>query len=235
MEKKYIYVILTYIIMQLSAYLALPFLPQIEDPAAFTVGWSVVTFALALLLSLYLLRDEIKEFFQLRQKKIGSIVLWSVLGFIMVMLAQYAAVAIEALVFGIPPGSENTMNLSNIARQSPIFIMIIAILGPILEELVFRKAIFGTLYKRMNFFFAALLSGVVFAVVHMDFSHILIYTAVAMVLSFIYVETKRILVPIIVHMSMNTIAIIAQLSIDPEELEEQMKQLNDLMLILIGG
>ncbi|GAB2552818.1 CPBP family intramembrane glutamic endopeptidase [Gracilibacillus alcaliphilus] len=235
MSKKYIYVIVTYVVMQFSSLLALPFLPFIEDRHAFSVGWSVSTFALALLVCIYLLRDEVKDFFQMRNKKIGSIVLWSVLGFIMVMVAQYVAVFIEMLVLRIPPGSENTMNLMGIARQSPIFIIIIALIGPILEELVFRKAIFGTLYKKMNFFFAALLSGVIFAAVHMDFDHLLIYTAVGMVLAFLYVETKRIIVPIIAHMSMNSVAVIAQLSIDPEQIEEQMKQINDLMFILIGG
>lgn len=235
MPKKYIYVILTYVLMQFSGILAGPFAPFIEDEVAFLVGWTITTFALALIISLYLLRDEIANFWRSDQKGIGNIILWSVLGFILVFITQIAAVLIETFVLGIEPGSENTFELMNIARQVPIFIIIISVLGPILEELVFRKAIFGSLHKKMNFFFAALLSGVIFAVVHMDFEHILTYTAIGMVFAFLYVETKRIIVPIIAHMAINTYAVIGQLSIDPEQIDDQMKQLEQLQLILIGG
>ncbi|MGP4042610.1 CPBP family intramembrane glutamic endopeptidase [Gracilibacillus sp. D59] len=235
MPRKYIYLIITYVAMQLSSILALPFVPLIENRDVFTVAWSVMSFTVALIISLIILRGEMKDFFQLREKKVGTIILWSFLGFILVMITQYAAIAIETFVFGIKPGSENTMDLMNVARQAPIFIVIISVLGPILEELVFRKAIFGSLYKRMNFFFAALLSGVIFAAVHMDFSHILTYTAIGMIFAFLYIETKRIIVPIIAHMSINTFAVIGQLSVDPEEIERQMEQLEQLMLILIGG
>lgn len=221
--------------MQFSGILAGPFAPFIEDEVAFLVGWTITTFALALIISLYLLRDEIANFWRSDQKGIGNIILWSVLGFILVFITQIAAVLIETFVLGIEPGSENTFELMNIARQVPIFIIIISVLGPILEELVFRKAIFGSLHKKMNFFFAALLSGVIFAVVHMDFEHILTYTAIGMVFAFLYVETKRIIVPIIAHMAINTYAVIGQLSIDPEQIDDQMKQLEQLQLILIGG
>jgi len=221
--------------MQFSGVLARPFIPFIDDKHTFTVSWTVASFALALVVSIYILRNEVTDFFQSEQKKIGTIILWSVLGTILAFVAQFTAVFIERFAFGIQPGSENTFQLMDIARQSPVFILVIALIGPILEELVFRKAIFGSLYNKMNFFFAALISGVIFAIVHMDFSHLLIYTAVGMVFAFLYIETKRIIVPIIAHMAMNSIAVIAQLSVDPKVLEEQLKQLEQLQLILIGG
>ncbi len=221
--------------MQFSIFLAMPFVPYIDDLDTFQANWSIASFAIALIISIYFIRDEVQDFFQTQHKKIGTIILWSVLGFFLVMITQGVAVVIEMVVFRIPPGSENTMELMDVARQTPLFIVIISILGPILEELVFRKAIFGSLYKRMNFFFAALLSGFIFAAVHNDFEHLLIYTSVGMVFAFLYVETKRILVPIIVHMSMNTFAVVGQLSVDPEEIEQQMDQIQELMMILIGG
>ncbi|WP_347836257.1 YdiK family protein [Gracilibacillus sp. JCM 18860] len=67
---------------------------------------------------------------------------------------------------------------------------------------------------------------------HNDFSHLLTYIAVAFVLAFIYVETKRILVPILAHMAMNTFAVIGQLSLDPEEMEQMLEQ---VQFILVGG
>ncbi|MDX8047572.1 type II CAAX endopeptidase family protein [Gracilibacillus sp. S3-1-1] len=238
MPRKYIYLIVTYIVTQFSIILARPFIPAdmtYEELEIFAANWSIVSFSVATILSIIILRDEIKEFFQLKQKKIGSIILWSVLGVFMAMFAQALAVLVEFVIFRIPPGSENTMNLTDTARQTPLFIMLIAVLGPILEELVFRKAIFGSLNKRMNFFLAALISGLVFALVHQDFDHILIYTSVGMVFAFLYVHTKRIIVPIIAHMSMNSIALIAQFSQDPEEIRQIREQFEQLMMILIGG
>src|SRR5690625_4414117 len=128
--------------------------------------------------------------------------------------------------------SENIYAIVNLARMNSLFIIIPAIVGPILEELVFRKVIFGSLYKKVNFFWAALLSSIIFAVMHIDFSHLLIYTAMGFVFSFLYVKTKRIIVPIIVHMSLNSFAVIGQLLLDPEEIE-RMRQ--ELFLLLFGG
>ena len=69
----------------------------------------------------------------------------------------------------------------------------------------------------------------------MDFSHILVYTAVGFVFAFLYIETKRIIVPILAHAGMNTFAVIVQLSQDPEKIEEQLRLLEQLQSIIIGG
>ncbi len=53
--------------------------------------------------------------------------------------------------------------------------------------------------------------------IHLDFLHILVYTAMGFVFAFLYVQTKRIIVPIIVHAGMNTLVVVAQLTLDPEK------------------
>jgi len=52
------------------------------------------------------------------------------------------------------------------------------------------------------------------------------------VFAFLYVKTKRIIVPILVHMLMNTIVVMAQLLIDPELLEQMQEQ---AQFIFFGG
>ena len=47
----------------------------------------------------------------------------------------------------------------DITRTTPWFLIVISIIGPILEEIVFRKILFGTLYKKFNFFIAAIISS----------------------------------------------------------------------------
>ena len=114
-------------------------------------------------------------------------------------------------VFGVPRGSENTDRLMDIARTIPWFLIVVSIIGPILEEIVFRKILFGTLYKKFNFFIAAIISSLVFATIHFDFTHLLVYTAMGLVFAFLYVKTKRIIVPIAAHVAMNTLVAIGQI------------------------
>ena len=89
--------------------------------------------------------------------------------------------------------------------------------APILEEIIFRRVIFGGLYQKTNFIIAALISGLIFAAVHGEFEHLLIYIAPGLVFSYIYYQTKRLLTPIIAHLLMNGFVIIIQLNYDKLE------------------
>src|SRR5699024_6565024 len=120
----------------------------------------------------------------------------------------------------------------DLARMNTLFIIIPAIVGPILEELVFRKVIFASLHKKVNFFWAALISSIVFALLHFDFSHLLVYITLGFVFAFLYVKTKRIIVPMFVHMALNSYAVVGQLLIDPEELERMRQQIS---LVFFGN
>src|SRR5690625_3422828 len=157
--------------MHLSSFLAIPFMLSLDKSHIinFTVFCQVGAIIIAFLVMLYLLRSEIKDLFALERKGVGNVVLWSVLGFFLAMIAQFAAILIQTFVLKIQPGSDNTFEIMAMARQVPILIIVITIIGPILEELVFRKAIFGTLYKKMYFFFAGLLSFFIFSFVYCSF------------------------------------------------------------------
>ena len=76
---------------------------------------------------------------------------------------------------GIEPGSDNTAILSDIAKVSPIIIISIVLFAPFLEEIIFRRVIFGGVYQKTNFWIAAIVSALVFAAVHNEFEHLLIY------------------------------------------------------------
>src|SRR5699024_614779 len=132
------------------------------------------------------------------------------------------------------PGSENTAHLMTIINASTLFLLIPAIFAPTLEELLLRKIIFGSRYRRMNFFCAAILSSLALAVIHPDLTHLLIYTGMGLVFSYLYVKTKTIIVPILVHMGMNTITVLMQLTVDIEELERIQNELGS-MINFIGG
>lgn len=234
--KRYWFTLLTYVLMQLSAFVTIPVLSLIFKlgPIDALVYSQLLAFILATIISLLILRKDIINELRNNNSTFGKIIGWSIIGVFMAFIAQFITGSIEMYLLKIDSGSENTAEIMNIINASTIFLFIPAIFAPILEELVFRKIIFGSLYKRMNFFWAAILSSLAFGVVHLDLTHILIYTGMGLVFSYLYVKTKTIIVPILVHMGMNTITVIAQLFIGIEELERLQEELGSI-INLIGG
>jgi len=197
------------------------------------IYWSIFSFAAALVIILWLMRPDMEMPAHREASSVGGVIGWSIFGVFLALFAQGFAALIEIEILGIDPGSENTMQIMDIARANALFILVPAIIAPILEEIIFRKIVFGSFYKRMNFFLAALLSALVFAVVHWDFEHLLIYTAMGFVFAFLYVRTKRILVPILVHAGMNTFVVLGQYSLDPEEIQKMLDDLEQMQMIFI--
>jgi len=195
-----------------------------------SIHWSILSFILGLVVILWIMKPDMQMRSHPEAASSVHVILWSVAGFFMAYFAQVLAITIETFLFGIDPGSENTQFIMNISRAIPLFVIIPMFIAPILEELIFRKIVFGSLYKRMNFFFAALVSTLIFGFIHQEPEHILIYASMGFVFAYLYVKTKRILVPIIVHAAMNSMAVIAQYSLSPEEIQQQMDQIQMILI-----
>ncbi|WP_054752671.1 CPBP family intramembrane glutamic endopeptidase [Piscibacillus salipiscarius] len=157
------------------------------------------------------------------------------LWFFLAFLAQYISSIINVTVFDIEQSSENTALIMDYIDNNIWFIILPILFAPLLEEIIFRKIIFGQLYKKMNFFLAAVISSSLFSVLHLDFTFTLTYIAMGLVFAYLYVKTKRILVPILVHMAMNTTVVLLQLTVDLEDLEKQLQEYQNAAMILIGG
>lgn len=235
-SKRYWLTMLTYVLMHLSGFIIIPSLTFILNlnPLDALVYSQLFAFLLATIISLYLLRTDISNELTRSHIHFGQIISWTIIGIFLAYIAQFITSSIEMYIFQIEPGSENTAQIMKIIDSAPIFLVIPAIFAPILEELIFRKIIFGSLYKRMNFVWAAVLSSLAFGVIHLDLVHLLIYTGMGLVFSYLYVKTKTIIVPILVHMGMNSITVMAQLLIDVEELERIQEELSSI-IHLIGG
>lgn len=233
LEKRHWYVVLTYVIMQFSTILGVPLFYNlgVKPKEVALAYWLIFSFLLALLIILLLMRKDMRHE-QMRDDRssLPVALMWSVFGIFLALFAQGTAAIIENKLFGIEPGSENTQFLVEIAMATPLFIVVTSVIGPILEEIIFRKILFGSLYKRFNFIIAAIISSVIFAIVHMDFTHILIYTAMGFTFAFLYVRTKRIIVPIIAHVSMNTFVVLVQV-IFRDEIEKYQQQVETMQFI----
>lgn len=233
MKKEYGFILITYIVMQLSSFIGVPLLSIIGAKLglekSFAVpAWLVLSFIVALIITLFLLRKEMKGSVRNEGALSPSVsAAWAIGGIFLALMAQSIAGIMENLM-GIEMGSENTQQIINLIKASPIIIIISSIIGPILEEIVFRKVIFGSLYKRLNFFLAGLISSLIFAFAHGEPEHLLLYSAMGFTFAYLYVKTKRILVPIFAHVSMNTIVVVLQLN------QDKIQQLQQLQSF-IGG
>ena len=105
MPKKYWYVILTYVLAQLSGIIVGPIVKVLNiDLLNASVAWSIISFVLALIIILYLLRDEIRQVCKRGATNIGTVLLWSLLGIFIAYFAQITMIIIETFVLGIKPG-----------------------------------------------------------------------------------------------------------------------------------
>ncbi|MCM3603350.1 CPBP family intramembrane metalloprotease [Robertmurraya korlensis] len=241
MKREYWIILIAYIAMQLSSFIGVPITSLVLEMIGFDthsqgfagVTWLVISFSITLVIVLLLLRNEMVHANEVRNgASIGRSILWSITGVFLALFAQAIAANIERLI-GIEVGSDNTQQILRIIETFPIMIVVSSVIGPILEEIVFRKIIFGAFYKRFNFFLSALLSSVIFSFAHMEPEHTLLYSAMGFTFAYLYVKTNRILVPIVAHVSMNTFVVLVQ-SIYREDLEKLIKQAEQ-MQSFIGG
>lgn len=236
MPKRYWWVVVTYVLMQFSGIIAIPLLGVSTGLAnnELVGPWATISFMTALVVILVLLRADMAGQHLARDRASrGESILWVLIGIFIAFGAQAAAGIIEQQLLGIEPGSENTQNIAELARMAPYFMIIPAVVGPILEEVVFRKIIFGSLYKRTNFVIAALASSLIFGFAHLELKHLLVYTAMGFTFAFLYVKTKRIIVPIVAHVTMNSFVLLIQFMF-ADDIQKYMENLEKTQQF-IGG
>lgn len=208
MKKEYWAIIMIYILMQLIDITGVNILNSLGNKFKdYSSYWTLLTFIFAATVIILLLRKEC-----LVERKLDpiSIILWPFLGVVLAFTVQAIAIVIETNILGIEQGSENTKVLLSLVKSNPLFIFVICLLAPILEEIVFRKVIFGSLFPHLGFLMSTIISSFIFGVIHLDLQHLLIYILIGIVFSYLYVKTKKIIIPIFAHILMNIIVILLQ-------------------------
>ncbi len=158
------------------------------------------------------------------KKSLWMSILYSVLGFVIMIMLQVALSIILkmlSLIFDFETISQNTQQLAEMIKRVPLLAVYGIVFAPILEELVFRKAIFGYFYDILTgtkeifrFIIAGIITGILFAIPHDGFTPLMIvYIVMSLLFSFLYKYTGRIVTPILAHMFMNSLVFIAQLSV----------------------
>ena len=90
-------------------------------------------------------------------------------------------------------------------RSKALLFLFLLIEAPVLEELLFRGVLFGGLTKIMPIWPAILLSGLVFAVIHINAATLIPLWFLGAAFAWLYVRTGTLLAPMAVHLTFNAV------------------------------
>jgi CAAX protease family protein len=124
------------------------------------------------------------------------------------IFTYFILATIYVVLFGEPKQEDIAKELGPLAVQIPL----IAIAAPISEEICFRGMLFGGLRERLPSLAAALISGLVFGVLHAPEGISVVPPLVIFgtVLALLYERTGSIVPGILLHMLNNSIALLGQ-------------------------
>jgi uncharacterized protein len=100
-------------------------------------------------------------------------------------------------------GGSNPLLPIVLEGKSPValalFLVTTAIAAPVFEELLFRGFLLPSLSRYFSTWNAVLLSGLIFAVVHLSLAEVLPLTVLGIVLGFVYARTQNLLASMLLH------------------------------------
>ncbi len=210
-KKAAINMISLFLAVQLVSAVIPLFLPEDTGIVGFLLP-SMVLFALGAIGMIVIeRRKQMKfEFEERFSDNPTRILLWGLIGMFIAIVVQTFASIIEVNFLGSSMESENTQFLMEVVRNYPFFLLLVGVAGPVMEEFVFRKAIFGLLIDRIGGIGAAVISSLLFAFIHFD-GLLLVYSSMGLVFAWLYFKTKNIWTPILAHCLMNVAAVLINL------------------------
>ena len=167
----------------------------------------------------FVYKDKFNSIDDSKKMNLLKSVLISVVVFV---ISLYLDKIISVIVYNVF-GNVNSINDNAIktAKAVSIYRNIDSVfVAPIFEEIVFRQILFGYLYdlhsgcnKYIRFITATIVSSIVFGSIHNGVFHpyMLYYVTSGIILSSLYVYTKRLSSPIIVHILINLIPYLRRL------------------------
>ncbi|MCC2327003.1 CPBP family intramembrane glutamic endopeptidase [Bacillus wiedmannii] len=174
------------------------------------VHWELIGFSLMLIIIFLIFSKELTNDPKLSIKLSGSLFVRILVGIIVVFLAQIVGSMLDKSIFQLTTQSANTSNTVAAAAISPVALISIVLLAPLVEEFVFRYAAINILMSKFKQTWSILISSLFFSIMHFDFPFIFGYFLIGVILALVYVRTNRLLVSFVVHASMNLIVVILQ-------------------------
>lgn len=183
---------------------------------------AIANYLVYVVLALYgsfLFKDRlIKQWNEIRKTKrkffFGVLTGWLFL-FLMTVVFEFVSEMLKQF-FGLVGQGLNQSNIQSTFQEQPILIAVFAcVIGPLVEELIFRQTLLGYLRKSLPTWLSIFIVGFTFALAHMhslDLSEwvgAVGYLGAGLALSIIYVKEKEnIYYPLLIHMLSNSLSLI---------------------------
>lgn len=152
-----------------------------------------------------------KNLFPFKQSFKGYGYILSSFFFIMIFQMFYSIVL--TTFFGVRQNDfESDQQIRFMYSTVPIFIPILVIVGPLIEELTFRYAVFHLLNRFVNrWWISCTISAIIFALFHGQFISFPFYFLLGMISSYLYKKTGHLLASIYFHCLINLIAVLSNI------------------------
>ncbi len=169
----------------------------------------------------YLLKFDIDYDFKESKAIKSQFFVAVIIGYLYIILGNIFSNFFSGLLsdlFKLTPGEAINQEVIITALKSDgMFLMIISavILGPIVEELIFRKALFGLIKSdKIALFASTFIFGLIHLVGEASIQEALVngisYFVMGFIFGYIYIKNKRnVMVPIAVHMASNLVSVLA--------------------------
>ena len=199
--------LLTMIVQVIGAVVISEVNPALIENDWFSMAFSVAPVYLIEMPIAYLLLLTIPK--SVPQKKKLHPLMWicfAFLCFFVSYLSSFVGQFVEAWIYNFF-GIEVQNDMAEMSYITPFGVnfLFVGVLAPIFEELFYRKAIIDRL-RRYGDLPAILVSGVIFGLVHGNFSQVFYSTAIGLVLGFVYLRTGNVLYTILLHATFNIIS-----------------------------
>ncbi len=213
-------------IFAVAGELLAPFLRQLApSPAAASYGVNLLFYGSVGILAVIAARRVVA-----RDLRVLATRPWFTL--LMIPAAVIAMMILTAIVVTAAGGvqtSANQAGLQELMQQVPAWLMVpvVVIVGPFVEEYIFRHLLIGKLSRRLNIWLCCALSVVLFAALHIvgqeaiTLPALLPYLAMGATLVFVYMWTgKNLMFAYFVHAAKNLLAVVFIYAIPPEVFEQ---------------
>ena len=179
-----------------------------------SVTYQLLMYSILIALFIPLMKNEFKLSIKpLKRKSAKTTILEILVGCFIVYGAMYVG-SIITLLLGGEANSENQNYIEELLRSSSslLLIPVLGVIGPIVEELVFRGALQGSLAKlKMPKILSVIIAGTLFGLIHVmeagDYIQLPAYLFGGLAFGFIYFKSENIYVPISVHIIYNSVSI----------------------------
>lgn len=214
-----IYILVMYVLPKLLNNIFGQFINTNEQALLYSCLLNVSLYLLLIISSVILLRNDLKQDFKVL-KNVPAITTFIII--IVGIIAAYAMNYIGSIITSILSGNGGTSaNESSIreminSKYGIIFIPTVAFIGPIVEELVFRKALTNVLRSlKINDWLVVIIVALLFGSIHVidagDFVQVFPYIAMGLALGGIEKISKNIFPSTCVHIFNNYIAVVMQI------------------------